>query len=727
MELSNPFLPQHFINRELSWLEFNARVLEEAQDASNPLLERVKFLAIFSSNLDEFFMVRVAGLREQAFGGVAAQDIAADGFNPIMQLLRIWQRTKELVIEQYECFNHGIVPSLAEHGIQFLNESDLDKKQRKVVDEFFQQRAFPILTPMAIDPSHPSPRFHNRGLYLVSQLRRTKGLGPADLFAVVQLPQVLPRFLNVGGKSESQFVLLEDILAAKLPELFGGYEIENHAAFRITRDMDYDLLEQEGDDMLQAIEQRLRERNHSESVRLEVQSNIGRDLLNMIVKEEKLKHKHDVEGESYSEIYRINGMLDLTSLWQIVGVSGYENIRQKSFTPREIPKLNSKKTIFSEIANHDILLHHPFDSFNPVVRFIESAAEDENVLAIKQTLYRTSGDSPIVRALIQAAENGKHVTALVELKARFDEANNIDWARQMERAGVHVVYGFMDLKTHCKLALVVRQEGKKVRRYVHLGTGNYNPQTATLYTDMGLFTANRQMAEDVSALFNFLTGYSQGHEWRKLVVAPQDLQRRTIELIKEQAERARQGKSARIFAKLNSLADRKTIEALYVASQAGVNIDLVIRGVCCLRPGLPGISETITVRSIVDRLLEHSRILVFGEGPKAQVYLSSADWMPRNFNRRVEVMFPIEDPNIKKHICQHVLPIYLRDNSRARTLLPNGSYTRPTAWHGEETYRSQIDLLERLDLQQPLLQSPNNQALNGAATEGDKEKKKERH
>lgn len=694
MDTGFSFQPEHFINRELSWLEFNARVLEEAQDSTNPLLERVKFLSIFSSNLDEFFMVRVAGLREQVFGGVAAQDVPADGLRAMTQLLRISQRTRELVNDQYACFNDAILPELASENVNIIPQQDLDKSQKKLVNEFFRQRAFPILTPMAIDPSHPSPRFHNRGLYMVALLHRTSGLGPTDLFAVVQLPQVLPRFVRLGPTGVNDFILLEEILTAKSPELFGGYEIAHHAFFRVTRDMDYDLLDQEGDDLLQVIEQRLRKRQHSEAVRLEVDSRINRDLLGMIVEEENLHTKLEVDGEKYSEVYRVDGMLDMTSLMELVQLNTNRELVYKPFEPRHPVGLRPKDDLFSEIAEHDILLHHPFDAFDPVVRFIETAAEDVNVLAIKQTLYRTSGDSPIVRALIQAAENGKHVTALVELKARFDEANNIVWARQMENAGVHVVYGFMDMKTHCKLALVVRQEGKKVRRYVHLGTGNYNPSTAKLYTDLGLFTSNRYFADDTTALFNFLTGYSQGHEWTKLIVAPQSLRRSTIELIREQADRARTGKSSRIFAKLNSLVDQDTIEALYDASQAGVPIELVVRGVCCLRPGLPGISESIQVRSVVDRFLEHSRIMIFGAGQKPKVLLSSADWMPRNFERRVEVMFPIESPSLIQRICKEIVPIYLNDNARARVLKSDGTYERVVPWNGEAEHRSQYDLLQ---------------------------------
>ena len=716
------FQHEHFINRECSGLEFNARGLEEAQDSSNPLMERAKFLAIFSSNLDEFFMVRVAGLREQAFGGVAPQDVSADGLTPLAQLQRITERTRQLVSDQYACLNEAILPELAKNDIHILAEKDLDKSQRKIINEFFRQRAFPVLTPMAIDPSHPSPRFHNRGLYLVAHLHRSKGFGPADLFAVVQLPTVLPRFVDVGEPGEHKYIMLEDLLAAKLPELFGGYEIAHHATFRMTRDMDIDVLEQEADDMLRAIELRLRVRQQSEAVRLEVQAGMGEDLLEMLVNEESLHVRDEVEGRVYSDVYQVQGMLDMTCMWDLIRLVEKDALRDPPLVPQQPVRLRRGEGLLAEIAQRDILLHHPFDSFDPVVRFVEEAAEDPDVLAIKQTLYRTSGDSPIVRALIKAAENGKQVTALVELKARFDEANNIIWARQMERAGVHVVYGFMDLKTHCKLAMVVRQEGKKVRRYVHLSTGNYNPTTARLYTDLGLFTADKAFAEDASALFNFLTGYSQGHEWQKLILAPNDLHRRTIDLIDEQAERARVGKKSSIFAKLNSLVDRETIEALYRASQAGVPIDLVIRGICCLRPGLPGISETIQVRSIVDRFLEHSRILVFGLGNKKQVFLSSADWMPRNFDRRVEVMYPVEAEELRERICDEIIPIYLRDNTRARILNADGTYRRAIVLPGEEVHRSQNELQGIPSSVQDSSLGLENVPLNGESVEGVQQK-----
>ena len=695
------YLPEHFINRELSWLEFNARVLEEAQDETNPLLERVKFLAIFASNLDEFFMVRVAGLREQAYGAELPQDPPAEGLAPLTQLQRIAQRTEQLVAQQYACWNESILPALTAAGIRVHREADLDAKYRKSLDKYFRQAVFPVLTPMAIDPSHPSPRFHNRGLYLAAMLKRVAGIGPERLFAVVLVPQVLPRFVSVEPDDMQNFVLLEDLIACRLPELFGGYDIVDHATFRITRDMDINLLEQEGDDLLRSIETRLRVRQRTEAVRLEISAHMNRALLEMLVSEEEIHCETNFSTVGYNEVYSIPGPLDMTSLMELVQKVDRSDLREPAFVPKRAPQLAAGQDLFAEIAAHDILLHHPYDSFGPVVEFILQAARDPNVLAIKQTLYRTSGDSPIVRALNEAAENGKHVTALVELKARFDEANNIVWARQMERAGVHVVFGFMEFKTHSKLAMVVRKEGKKVRRYVHLGTGNYNPTTALVYTDLGLFTADKTMADDASALFNFLTGYSQKHDWQKLAVAPMDLKSRTLALINEQAERARQGKKSRIFAKLNSLVDRMTIEALYGASQAGVPIDLMIRGICCLRPGLPGISENIRVRSIVDRFLEHSRILVFGEGAKQQVFLSSADWMPRNFDRRVEVMFPVEAEDLRWRIVEEIIPTYLNDNSRTRVLLADGSYARAERRDSEDVHRSQKELLQITTVRKP--------------------------
>ena len=690
--------PECFLNRELSWLEFNLRVLEEAENQENPLMERLKFLAIFSSNLDEFFMVRVSGLREQAFGESAPQDYAPDGMTAMEQLRAIAARTQELVARQYRCLRDSLAPALQAEGFRLLRYNELAGGQREQVDRFFRERALPILTPMAVDPAHPSPRYHNRGLYLGVMLHRTEGLGPRRLFAVVQVPQVLPRIVPVDGGEPGtrSFLLLEDVVSARLPELFGGFEVESWSTFRITRDSDVELLEQESDDMLKLIEDRLKARQRGQAVRIEIAAKADDAITRMIIDEEGLYGGDDARDGDYSEIYRIDGPLDLTAIWELYRLAGYDRLHDKPFTPR-VPRGLDRRggDIFSAIAQRDILLHHPYESFDPVVEFVTSAAADPRVLAIKQTLYRTSGDSPISRALIAAAESGKHVTALVELKARFDEANNVSWARQMERAGVHVVFGFLDLKTHCKVSLVVRQEGSGLKRYVHLGTGNYNPTTALVYTDLGLFTADEAVAEDASALFNLLTGYSQGHPWQRLIVAPNDLQRRTLELIHEQTRRAWEGRPARIFAKLNALVDHRIIEALYAASRAGVPIDIIARGICCLRPGVPGMSETIRVRSIVDRFLEHSRIFVFGPDEEAEVFLASADWMPRNFHRRVEVMFPLLAPDLKQRVLREILPVYLADNVRARRLGPDGVFQRLHPGSDEPPRRSQLEFLEQ--------------------------------
>ncbi|MBL8829082.1 MAG: polyphosphate kinase 1, partial [Planctomycetaceae bacterium] len=572
--------------------------------------------------------------------------------------------------------------------------SELKPEQLEIVDRFFEERAYPILTPMAVDPAHPNPLYHNRALYLAAQLHRHVGLGPKELFAVVQLPQVLPRLVPVATGDEYQFILLEEIIKARLPLLFGGFAVLACTTFRVTRDSDIELLEQESDDMLRVIEDRLKMRARGQAVRLEVSADGDPELIREIIEAERL-HEADNTSESYSEIYRVPGPLDLTGLGDLLKIPGREVLRDPPFVPQPARGRGQRgsEDLFAAIRRNDIMLHHPYDSFDPVVEFVSRAAVDPNVLAIKQTLYRTSGDSPITRALIQAAEKGKHVTALVELKARFDEENNVSWARQLERAGVHVVFGFMDLKTHCKLSLVVRREANGVRRYVHLGTGNYNPTTALIYTDIGLFTADEQIAADASAVFNLLTGYSQGHKWHKLIVAPTDMHHCMIEMIEQQTQLAREGNRAWIFAKINSLVDYRVIEALYRASQAGVPIDLVIRGVCGLRPGLPGISENIRVRSIVDRFLEHSRIFVFGWGNQSQVFAGSADWMPRNFYRRVEVMFPIEAPPLKERILQEIVPLYLSDNVKARFIQADGTQIRAPRDPNEPAHRCQDEFL----------------------------------
>jgi polyphosphate kinase len=715
------FRPDHFINRELSWLEFNARVLEEAQDDSTPLLERVKFLSIVSSNLDEFFMVRVAGLREQAFASETSQDYNPDGLKAIQQLRQIALRTRQLVADQYRCWSDSIVPALAKQGISIDPLSRV--KDTTHLDRFFQETVFPIITPMAIDPSHPRPRYHNRSLYIGLYLRRRSGIGPKRLFAVVQVPNVLPRLVP-AERDGLNFVFLEELVAARLPQLFGGHDIVTFAPLRITRDSDLDLIEQESDDMLRLIEDRLKEQRRADAVRLEIADGAAEELVDMIVDQEELRH-----AEGYSEVYRIPGPLDLTGLMQLYDEPECEHLRDQPFTPRLAAGLRRHgEDLFAAISRRDILLHHPYDDFSPVVDFVVNAANDPHVLAIKQTLYRTSGDSPIVRALSDAAESGKHVTAIVELQARFDEQANVGWARQLERSGVHVVYGFLDLKTHCKLSMVVRQEHDAVKRYVHLSTGNYNPSTARLYTDLGLFTSNPDFGADASALFNMLTGYSQGYTWRKLIVAPTDLHRRTLELIGEQAELAQNGKASRIFAKLNSLVDYRVIEALYRASQAGVPIQLVVRGICCLRPGIKGISDTIDVTSIVDRFLEHSRVFVFGPDEHAKIFLASADWMPRNFYRRVEVMFPIESTPLRKQILNELLPAFAKENLRARRLLSDGTYVRVQPQRGEAPFRCQTQLLNLDSTPSPMLPAMPLAATadpDGAAN-GSKSRKKKR-
>ncbi len=718
---SQPHLPEHFINRELSWLEFNARVLEEAQDKHTPLLERAKFLSIFSSNLDEFFMVRVAGLREQAFSAGTAQDANPDELKPLEQVRQIGERTQQLVAAQYDCLLDKVLPSLEREGIRIVGREE--GGGNAALDSFFRDTVFPVLTPMAIDPSHPRPRYHNRGLYLAAMLKRRSGLGPRTMFAVVHIPQVLPRLVPVPTDTGQAFIFLEDLVAARLPELFGGFDVTDRASFRVTRDSDVEIIEQESDDMLRMIEERLRARRRADAVRLEISAEADNELVKLLVDQEQLRH--GLQDDDYTEVYRVPGPVDLTGLMGLLKLVERNDLRDRRFTP-QMPKglrRGAKGELFRSIAQGDILLHHPYDSFKPVVEFIESAAEDPRVMAIKQTLYRTSGDPPIVRSLIAAAEDGKHVTALVELQARFDEEANVSWAWQMERAGVHVVYGFLDLKTHCKISLVVRQEDSGVKRYVHLGTGNYNPTTARIYTDTGIFTADDALAQDVSALFNLLTGYSQGHKWNKLIVAPEDLHGRTIELIEEQTALAAAGKPSRIFAKLNSLVDRSTIESLYRASQAGVPIELVVRGISCLRPQIEGLSENIRVLSIVDRFLEHSRIFVFGPDEDAKVFMGSADWMPRNFYRRVEVMFPVESHLLKTRVLEEIVPAYLKDNVKARELRGDGTYERVKRADGDPPYRVQEEFLK---LHLAMLPEKSTHAGNGEAATRRKQKSRKK-
>jgi len=680
------FPPDHYLNRELSWLEFNARVLEEAADATNPWLERLKFLAIFSSNLDEFFEIRVAGLQQQVYAGVEPQDYGADGMAPAEQLAAIDRRAHELVAEQYRILDDEVLPGLAGGGVERVRLDDLTEAERRHVDTLFRASIAPVLTPLAIDPGHPFPHVHNKSLNIALVVkRRNGGQKPRRHFAVVQVPALLDRVVIVSthGEGRVRFVLLEDIIARHLGELFGGLRVVSHTVFRVTRNTDLTIEEEDAEDLLEMIEESLRQRRRSDPVRLEISADADDAFVEM------LTGAHDLEAR---DVYRLPGPIDLTALMTLHRLDGFPAFKDEPLVPRVAPPFAQGRDVFDVIRSQDVLVHLPYESFGCVVDFIERAADDPQVLAIKQTLYRTSGASPIISALARAAQNGKQVTALIELKARMDEQNNITWARTLERAGVHVVYGIVGLKTHCKAALVVRREGDGIRRYVHLSTGNYNPTTARVYTDLGLFTANPDMGEDASALFNLLTGYAEGYRWRKLVVAPVGMREQIIGLIEREERNAREGRAARIIVKMNALVEPSVIDALYRASQGGVAIELVVRGICCLRPGLPGVSETIRVTSIVDKYLEHSRIFYFENGGNPEVFLASADWMPRNFWRRIETLFPIEDPALQARIVGDILQPILSDTVKVRELLSDGTYRRRTPGDGEAPLRSQIAL-----------------------------------
>ncbi|ADO74666.1 polyphosphate kinase 1 [Stigmatella aurantiaca] len=679
--------PQLFINRELSWLAFNERVLADVREASLPIYERLKFFAITSSNLDEFFMVRVAGLKQQLASGVA--ETAADGMLPADQLVAIGERVHSASEEMYRLWREELLPKLASHGVAVLTRDKLTAEQKAAAKTFFTSSVFPALTPLAVDPGHPFPHLRNKSLNVAILLRRE---GPRrrrnareKSLAVVQVPSVLSRLAPVPASSGTVLAVLplEELIALCAGELFPGYAVEQSAAFRVTRNWDLNVDEEESADLLSTLQEELRRRDRGAAVRLELEAAASMELETALTGALKL---------GTQDVYRLNGPMQPSDLMALTDLDPRPELRVEPFVPATPPVLRDEEPVLSLIAKRDILLHHPYESFDPVVRFLEEAAEDPNVLAIKQTLYRTSGDSPIARALTRAVENGKQVAVLVEIKARLDEANNIAWARRMEESGVHVVYGLIGLKTHCKVALVVRREGNGIRRYVHLGTGNYNPTTARLYTDLSLFTARQEIAEDVTALFNMLTGYSTAPQWKRLAVAPMGLHEKVLGLIQREADKARKGEPARIVAKMNSLVDPSVIRALYAASQAGVRIDLLVRGICCLRPGVPGVSENIQVTSVVDRFLEHSRVFAFGEGAQAEVWASSADWMPRNFVRRIETMFPVEEPLLRQRLLDEVLGVALRDNAKARRLQRDGTYV-PVERTGSPV-RSQMVLLE---------------------------------
>ena len=671
-------------NRELSWLEFNRRVLEEAHDDTHPLLERLKFIAIFSSNLDEFFMIRVAGLKNEIDEDDA--DPSLDGMMPDEQLREISGRLRPLLADQTACLRHEIVPRLEANGIRLASLAQLSAAERVTLTAYFIENVFPVLTPQAVDPAHPFPYVSSLSLNLGLMVGPDDDAGaagkavsrPTDSgprFVRIKLPPAVPRLVPVGD-GQTRYVFLEDLIVANAGKLFPGMHISQCHAFRVTRDADIEILEDEAGDLLRVMEQRLRRRRFGEAVRLEVATTMPAGMVDYLTASLEL---------TTDDVYAVEAPLCLRDLMALYDLPR-PDLRD---TPLSLPlpaPLAKKECVFDVIRRQDILLHHPYTPYSAVTDFINTAATDPDVLALKMCLYRTGQHSPVVQALMEASARGKQVAVLVELKARFEEENNIAWARQLERAGVHVVYGLLGLKTHCKVALVVRREGHLLRRYVHLATGNYNPTTARIYTDVGLFTADPEIGADATDLFNFLTGYSRQQSYRRLLVAPVNLAERTLQLIGREAGH---GRSGRIIAKMNSLTDTQLIRALYEASQAGVSIDLIVRGICCLRPGVAGLSETIRVISIVGRFLEHSRIFYFANGGADEIYFGSADWMSRNLEHRVEVVAPIDDGSLRRKLKEDVLDVYLRDNVKARRLLPDGTYERIRSREGEQEVDSQ--------------------------------------
>ncbi len=655
---------ENYYNREYSWLLFNYRILNEAKDKNIPLFERIKFLSITASNLDEFFMIRVASLFDLVDAGIKKKDIA--GLTPNEQLKLIIPETKEMMASQYQTLNRSLLPALENNGLKLVKKyEDLTEKQAKFVDKYFEKDVYPVLTPMAVDSSRPFPLISNKTLN-IGALIRDKKKDVVDI-ATVQVPSVLPRVVELPSEGDTKhIILLEEIIEKNLNKLFLNYEIVCAHPYRIMRNADLTIDEEDAADLLKEIEKQIKKRAFGEVIKLEVESDMDKRLL------KELKKQLDVSNEA---VYHINGPLDLTFLMKVNGLDGFEHLKNKKYVPQPVQGLNLEENIFDQIKRKDILLHHPYDEFTPVVEFIRQAAVDPDVLAIKQTLYRVSGNSPIVAALARAAENGKQVSVLVELKARFDEENNINWAKKLEKAGCHVIYGLVGLKTHSKIALVVRREEEGIKRYVHLGTGNYNDVTAKLYTDMGMLTASDSIGEDATAVFNMLSGYSEPPAWNKLIVAPIWMKNKFVSLINREAENARAGKEARIVAKMNSLCDPVIIKSLYEASNAGVKIDLIIRGICCLKTGIKDLSENITVRSIVGNFLEHSRIFYFYNDGFEDVYMGSADWMPRNLDKRVEITFPVEDVDLKNRVID-ILQIQLADTLKAHIMQDDGSYAK---------------------------------------------------
>ena len=667
MEKIEKYKPEHYENRELSWLKFNERILGEARDKENLLFERLKFLSITASNLDEFFMVRVASLKDMVHADYTKKDFA--GLTAKDQLERINEVTHEMVNRQYSTYNRSLLPQLAENGLKIVtHHENLDEEQKKFVDHYFKENVYPVLTPMAVDSSRPFPLIRNKSLNIGAILKKKNEKKAVEEFATVQVPAVLPRIIRLPDDKEGngQVILLEQIIERNISELFLSYDVICAYPYRIMRNADLSIEEDEAEDLLKEIQKQLKKRQWGEAIRLEVEDNMEASLLKILKKELKIKN---------DDIYKIAGPLDLTFLMKMYGMEGFDHLRAPKHIPAAVPGLSGEYNIFDEIAQGDILLHHPYQSFDPVVKLIQKAAVDPQVLAIKQTLYRVSGNSPIIAALAQAAENGKQVSVLVELKARFDEENNIVWAKMLEKAGCHVIYGLVGLKTHSKITLVVRLEEDGIRRYVHLGTGNYNDATAKLYTDIGLLTCSQSIGEDATAVFNMLSGYSEPLHWNKLSLAPLWLREKFLELIGRERDNALAGKEAKIIAKMNSLCDKEICDALYDAGRAGVKIELIVRGICCVRTGIQDVSENITVRSIVGNFLEHSRIYYFWNDGKEEVYCASADWMPRNLDRRVEILFPIDHDSLKEKIIE-MLKVMLSDNVKAQIMQPDGTYER---------------------------------------------------
>jgi len=669
-----------YANREQSWLAFNRRVLEQAKSPLNPLMERVKFLAIVSSNLDEFFEIRVAGLIQQVESG--AGELSLDGLTPREQLKRVHHAANTLVAEQYRCWHEQIVPMLAKENVLFRSGPQLTDTERTWVQAYFQNQVLPVLTPLAIDQSHPFPQIGNKTLNVLVSLDNPDTPELEKMMVILPVPRILPRIVQIepGAEGPQRYIFLSEIIKLCAGTLFPGYTINGAYAFRVTRNSDLYIDEEEAENLLKKIEEELRNLRRGAAVRLEIEAGVDEALFTTLC---------GYLGLSLEYAFRLQGPLNLLRLMSLYDLIDRPDLKYPPFTPAESPLLRGASSLFDVMRERDILLHHPYDSFTPVVDFVEQAARDPEVFAIKQTLYRTSGDSPIVRALMDASINGKQVTALVELKARFDEANNIHWARQLEEAGVHVVYGLVGHKTHCKCSLVVRREGGGLKRYVHLGTGNYNPKTARLYTDISFFTCREYLTAEVAQLFNTLTGFGRTPEFKHLVVAPFNLHSRMQDLIANEAANAAAGKPARIIAKMNKLVDQVTIDNLYAASQAGVKVDLIVRATCCLFAGVKGLSENIRLRNLVGRFLEHARIFYFENGGQPVVLCGSADWMPRNFFRRVELLFPIEDPDLRKRIIEDILPAELRDNEDAQELQPNATYAPPTRAANEPGFSAQ--------------------------------------